>query len=71
MYSFFCKQCGDSFSSNDKQEVARYRKDHKLETKTLTQTFKQCRLTKTLRETLARPSLSVIINQEEKEKQIA
>lgn len=67
-YSFYCKNCGDTFMSDDKEKVKEYRKNHLVIFKTLMQTFEHCRLAKTARKTFARPSLAILINAEEAEK---
>jgi len=65
MYSFYCKNCGDSFSSSDKHEVRLYRENHKIKWYLAGRVTKSyCKLQKTLRNTLARPQLAIIINEE-------
>jgi len=64
-YSFFCKNCGDSFSSSDKSKVKSYRENHKVKWYLAGRVSNShCRLQKTLRGTLARPELAIIINTE-------
>ena len=31
-YSFYCPNCGDTFMSDDKKEVAKYRQNHRQKT---------------------------------------
>ena len=63
MYSFYCKKCGDFFSSEDKEKVKNYRKKHKA-------FMKPCPMQLTKRGTLARPSLAIMIDEEEKLKEM-
>ena len=67
-YSFYCKNCGDTFMNDDKEKVKEYRRNHLVKFRTLTQTFRHCRLVETTRKTFARPDLAILINQEEAEK---
>ena len=62
MYSFFCEDCNDSFSSEDKSEVSQYSKYHKRFN--ATSMSKVCPLRPTKRGTFARPFLVPIIDAE-------
>lgn len=61
MYSFFCKDCGDFFSGT-KEEVAKYKKEHKIVN--MVTKVKYCSMQITKRKTLARPWLAKMIDAE-------
>ena len=70
MYSFYCKNCGDFFSSGDKDKVKSYRENHKVKPMMSFYDAKVCPMQKTKRGTLARPSLAIMIDEEEKLKEM-
>ena len=59
-YSFFCKNCGESFSSDDKEEVKQAKFNHKTFNPQVNSLV--CRMVKTKNKTIARPSLAIIID---------
>lgn len=63
MYSFYCKDCGDSFFDTDKEKVKNYRDSHKIKF----YNSKVCPMQLTDRGTLARPKLAILINEQIKE----
>jgi hypothetical protein len=64
-YQFFCKNCGDSFISDDKKVRNEYEENH-YKRRIIKNKFntKECVLIKTKRGTFARPSLVDQINEE-------
>ena len=63
-YSFYCKNCGDSFMSNDKEQVKEYRKKHFVKYTSWMGIFQHCPLVETKRGTYARPQLAIMIDEE-------